>query len=445
MLRRTFAAALAATGLVHAQKAAPGQNCPKDSPCCGLYMDCGVGAYCVQGCDPVHSHSLEACVPNPQCKSGTYKFDSLNDVQTIDKYLGDDSKINWVSQGKPVLYNDAVLLTMAEGTVGTLLSSAFYVWYGKVCAKMTTSQGQGVVTAFILMSDAKDEIDYEWVGVDVNTAQSNFYFQGITNYNNGKNLPVSNTVSNVHEYCIDWTPDQLKWVIDGDVARTLNKKDTWNETSKNYHYPQTPSRIMLSLWPAGLPSNEEGTIEWAGGEIDWNSKYMQNGYYYAMVKEVTVDCYDPPASAKGNGGKTYIYKDRAAVEGSVELSDKHVILGSLYATGEDPDEGAETATSGSAKPTKAVNVVPGGVIGGGGRGEGVETSALATATDANGQPQQTGGNGGGNGGNGGNNGNNGGGDRAFNQGDDDEGAGSLTKVGGGAIAFAIALLGLVAL
>lgn len=144
-------------------------------------MDCGVGAYCVQGCDPVHSHSLEACVPNPQCKSGTYKFDSLNDVQTIDKYLGDDSKINWVSQGKPVLYNDAVLLTMAEGTVGTLLSSAFYVWYGKVCAKMTTSQGQGVVTAFILMSDAKDEIDYEWVGVDVNTAQSNFYFQGITN------------------------------------------------------------------------------------------------------------------------------------------------------------------------------------------------------------------------------------------------------------------------
>lgn len=144
-------------------------------------MDCGVGAYCVQGCDPVHSHSLEACVPNPQCKKGTYKFNNLNDVQTIDRYLGDDSKINWVSQGKPVQYNDAVLLTMAEGTVGSLLSSAFYVWYGKVCAKMTTSQGQGVVTAFILMSDAKDEIDFEWVGSNINEAQTNFYFQGITN------------------------------------------------------------------------------------------------------------------------------------------------------------------------------------------------------------------------------------------------------------------------
>lgn len=262
--------------------------------------------------------------------------------------------------------------------------------------------------------------------------------------NNGKNLGVSNTVSNVHEYCIDWSPDQLKWEIDGEVLRTLNKKDTWNETSKNYHYPQTPSRIMLSLWPAGLPSNAEGTIEWAGGEIDWNSKYMQNGYYYAMIESITVDCYDPPKAAKGNGGKTYLYTNRAAVEGSVELSDKHVILGSLYATGEDPQEGASTATTGGSKPTKAVNVVPGGVIGGGGRGEGVETSALPEATNVSGDPQQPGGNDGGNGGNNNNGGNLGGGDRGFSQGDENEGAGSITKVGGGAIAFAVALLGLVA-
>ena len=46
---------------------------------------------------------------------------------------------------------------------------------------MTTSQGAGVVTAFILMSDAKDEIDFEWIGVDTEHVQSNYYFQGITN------------------------------------------------------------------------------------------------------------------------------------------------------------------------------------------------------------------------------------------------------------------------
>ena len=116
------------------------------------------------------------------CKSADYTLDSLDDVQTIDKYLGDSSKINWQSQGKPVTYDadKSLLLTMAEGTVGTLLASTHYVWYGKICATMTTSQGKGVVTAFIMMSDARDEIDFEWVGTDIKNAQSNFYSQGVT-------------------------------------------------------------------------------------------------------------------------------------------------------------------------------------------------------------------------------------------------------------------------
>jgi beta-glucanase (GH16 family) len=98
----------------------------------------------------------------------------------IDKYLGDNSNINWVSSGKPLVYQDSLLLTLAEGTVGTLLASTHYVWYGKICAKMTSSQGQGVVTAFILMSDVKDEIDFEFVGVDTQHTQSNYYSQGVT-------------------------------------------------------------------------------------------------------------------------------------------------------------------------------------------------------------------------------------------------------------------------
>jgi hypothetical protein len=252
-------------------------------------------------------------------------------------------------------------------------------------------------------------------------------------------LTVGNTREKVHEYCIDWKPDELKWIVDGEEMRSVQRKDTWNSTANRFDYPQTPSRIMLSLWPAGLPSNEKGTIEWAGGEIDWNSPYMQNGYYYAMVQSVSVECYDPPQGAKGNGDKTYIYTDRAATNNTIELSNKEVILGSLYATGEDPDEGATTASTG-AKPTKtAGNLVPGGNPGGGGRGDGVETSGLATATDAPdaGQPQPTS--------------NNGAGGQDFNQGADNAGNdGSalqpgLGKVGGGAVAIVVALLGLVVL
>lgn len=181
----TAAALLATFSLTLAQsdspKCSPSQKCPSSAPCCSQYGQCGVGAYCLGGCDPISSFDLQSCMAAPVCKSGDFKLDSLDDVAANTVYLGDASSVNWVSSGKPVTYNgDSLLLTMAPSTVGTLLSSTHYVWYGKISATMTTSQGQGVVTAFILMSDVKDEIDFEFVGEDVSNAQSNYYWQGVT-------------------------------------------------------------------------------------------------------------------------------------------------------------------------------------------------------------------------------------------------------------------------
>jgi beta-glucanase (GH16 family) len=140
-----------------------------------------VGAYCLGGCDPRSSFSLESCVPEPVCQSKTYDFTSMDRITSKTEYLGDASKTDWVMDGNAVIYDSNVLLTMADGTVGTLLASSTYMWYGNVQATFKTSRGQGVVTAFILLSDVKDEIDYEFVGVELETAQSNYYFQGIPN------------------------------------------------------------------------------------------------------------------------------------------------------------------------------------------------------------------------------------------------------------------------
>ncbi|KAF2657011.1 glycoside hydrolase family 16 protein [Lophiostoma macrostomum CBS 122681] len=434
MVRRALTAALAATtfaGAAFAQDGATcgaGTLCPESAPCCGQYGQCGIGAFCLGGCDVVHSHALDSCVPNPTCQDATYTFKDLNNVQTIDKYLGDPSSIDWQSQGKPSIYNDNLLLTLGEDTSGTLLASTHYVWYGNICAKLTTSQGKGVVTAFIMMSDVKDEIDFEFVGADIQNAQSNFYSQGVTVYTNGKNLSVD-TTTNQHEYCVDWTEDTLKWSIDGNEMRSLDRKDTWNATSNRFDYPQTPARVMLSLWPAGISKNQPGTIEWSGGMIDWNSQYMTNGYYYAEVEQVTVKCYDPPDGVKKSGQKTYKYTDKAATNNTVEITDDLVILGSLYANGEDPDYGASTASG--AQPTMTGNTVPGGNSGGGNRAED-QSSAAGQPTGAGGsdQPAATG-------------------DGGFSQGGN-QGAGSslqpgLNKVGGGAIAIVVAVLGLMVL
>lgn len=240
---------------------------------------------------------------------------------------------------------------MAEGSVGTVLSSTHYVWYGNIKATLKTSKGAGVVSAFIMMSDMKDEIDYEWIGVDLDTVQTNYYYQGIPDYTHGANISLSDTYGNYHTYEIDWTPEKITWSVDGQVGRELNKEDTYNATSKRYDFPQTPSRVQLSLWPGGLATNDIGTINWAGGEIDWNSEEVQeNGYYFVSVKDIEITCYDPPATAKKTGDVSYIYDNVSGYEGNVVISNKKTVMKSLLGSGTNMDR--VSASKKPAKPTE---------------------------------------------------------------------------------------------
>lgn len=106
---------------------------------------------------------------------------STDTIVAQDKFLGDPTKGDWVlSDGSQVLTNsEGILLTMPKESAGTVLASTVYMWYGNVRARMKTSRGAGVVSAFILLSDVKDEIDFEFIGVDLETAQTNFYFQAL--------------------------------------------------------------------------------------------------------------------------------------------------------------------------------------------------------------------------------------------------------------------------
>ena len=49
-----------------------------------------------------------------------------------------------------------------------------------------------------------------------------------------------------------------------------------------------------SIWPAGIDSEPQGTIEWAGGLINWNdSDYEAAGHFYTLIKSVSIQCADP--------------------------------------------------------------------------------------------------------------------------------------------------------
>lgn len=158
------------------------------------------------------------------------------------------------------------------------------------------------------------------------------------------------------------------------AQRTLYAADTYNATTGEYQFPQTPSRIMLSLWPAGSSTNGKGTIDWAGGLIDWDSGYMVNGYYYAQIMNVDVECYSPASSANVTGSKSYVYNSDTGLNSSVAVTDDNTILASFYATGEnqsfDPNASSSSSSSASTTATQTASA------------SGSSTSTVAMATES---------------------------------------------------------------
>lgn len=346
-------------------------NCPEDLPCCSQYGMCGTGSYCLGGCDIRRSFNMSACMPMPRMKSFEESFEDIDHIEKQNEYLGNFTEADWVYTGHIANHDDALLLQMPNQSTGSVVSSTKYLWYGKVGATVKSSRGNGVVTAFITFSDVQDEIDYEFLGYDLEKVESNYYYQGVLNYTNQKMHDLSDTFQNWHYYEIDWKEDILTWSIDGNVVRTLKKSDTYNSTSDTYMYPQTPSRVQFSLWPGGGAGNAAGTIEWAGGKIDWDSEDIKKtGYYYAYVKNVSVETYDLPDFAKKNASNktddyhAFLYSSTKANEKDVFLTKKKTWLGSGDATGFDPDneEKVETTTSGSKTITKTLSRSKSGTV-----------------------------------------------------------------------------------
>ncbi|KAG6856951.1 hypothetical protein H0H87_011937 [Tephrocybe sp. NHM501043] len=152
------------------------------------------------------------------------------------------------------------------------------------------------------MSDVRDEIDWEFPGNQVKEGQTNFFWQGQvpTGSSNGHvETGLTDTYANYHDYTIDWQPKTLTFLIDEKVVRQVNAKDVSN-------YPNTPSRVQLSIWPAGTSASAEGTVNWGGGMINWKDPdFLAAGHFYAFVNRVTIECGDKNSRKAGEESYTY--------------------------------------------------------------------------------------------------------------------------------------------
>ncbi|CCE63815.1 hypothetical protein TPHA_0F03340 [Tetrapisispora phaffii CBS 4417] len=335
-------------------------HCPESMPCCSFTGVCGTGEYCLGSCNPAYSYSIDACLPVPVCKDMSTLFNKYSDkLVNAYSYLGNASEADWTYTGYVMDYEDeeSLVLAMPKNTTGTVLSTTRYMWYGKYSIRLKTSHLAGVITAIVLYSQVEDEIDYEFVGTDLDTAQTNFYWQGTLNYSNSANISTTDTFSNFHTYEIDWQEDKTVWSIDGVVGRTLYKNETYNATTGVYRYPQTPSRIQISIWPGGDSSQGQGTIEWAGGAIDWDAEDISDpGYYYMILNEANITCYDPPKGTTKNGTSSYKFvSSDSFLEKDVAIVDANMILKNLGDSGLTNYTSSSSSSSSSAKTSKTTS------------------------------------------------------------------------------------------
>lgn len=303
-------------------KCGSSQKCPEAWPCCSPYGQCGTGPICLGGCNPRFSYNETSCAPMPalvppnniEYFTGplSYFDGDENEKQLksrgflhFNKYLisGDDEEVQFMLDNIDFTYSGPVkieensgdvVLQMPKRSSGCLLATTKSFLYGKSSVRLKTARSQGVITSVVVMSAAGDEIDLEFRGSELDKVQSNYYYRGELIYNKMKEITVSSdTWATYHDYGIDWTADRIHWTVDGEIVRTLEKEETWDENLKIYKYPETPMRLEVGLWPGGSENNHPGTIDWAGGLIDWENSpdMIENGQFSAAVRSMEVSPY----------------------------------------------------------------------------------------------------------------------------------------------------------
>ncbi|RPD61467.1 hypothetical protein L226DRAFT_539800 [Lentinus tigrinus ALCF2SS1-7] len=329
---------LASFSAVSAQQCNATSLCPSSAPCCSEFGFCGTGDFCLGGCNPLASNTLTSCMPEPVCQNANLTFSDTSRILSNATYFdGNATKYDWVVNSGTIINSTSGELAMilTEDNGGTRLSSTRYVHYGQITARLKTGRWGGVVTAFITMSDIKDEIDWEFPGDQTTEGQSNFFWQGVVPQKTVGETHgnLSDTFSNYHDYTIDWQQDTLTWLIDGQTVRTLKRSDVTGDDGVS-RYPSTPSRVQLSIWPAGINSSGQGTIDWAGGLINWDDPdYKAAGHFYALVESVSVTCAD--SKSNPSDAQSYVYgKNASAFSPQVTVTNETTVnngAGSLRA------------------------------------------------------------------------------------------------------------------
>ena len=243
-------------------------------------------------CNPLNT----TCPPDP----------ALGTNHTFD-FIASSAGSTWNASAGTVAYtNEGAGFTINQKGDAPTIQTNFYLFFGQVEVWMRAAHGQGIVSSIVLQSDDLDEIDWEIIGSNTTHAENNYYGKGNTTaaVERAKWYPMPTPPQDTfHNYTTSWTKDQLDWYIDGNLIRTLKYEDA----NAGASYPQSPMYLKLGIWAAGDAANNNYTVQWAGGKVDYSK-----GPYTMSVKSARVTDF--------SSGKEYKYKDNSGAWQSIDIA-----------------------------------------------------------------------------------------------------------------------------
>lgn len=243
-------------------------------------------------CNPLEQTD---CPPNPALGVGNYTIDFTKSTMS--------NKVWNVTAGKIDYGDDGAEFAINKRGDSPTVQTNFYLFFGQVEVITKVASGQGIVSSVVLQSEDLDEIDWEWVGGNNSYVQTNIFSKGNqTDFSNSIHYPVDDVQNQWHNYTLNWSQEQLEWIVDGNIIRTLKYEDAKGGNG----YPQTPCNVRLGIWAGGDPKNPAGTIEWAGGETNY-----KDGPFVQSVKSVRV--------SDASRGTQYVYGDTSGNWQSIKI------------------------------------------------------------------------------------------------------------------------------
>lgn len=166
-------------------------------------------------------------------------------------------------------FDDRVELELRRMRVGdkTLAGAEYqrrgFYSFGRFEVVMTPAPGSGTVSSLFThthaqFGDPHDEIDIEFLGKDLSVLAANYFTDGASHGTIPIRLPFDAS-EEIHLYAFEWEPDAIRWYVNDQLWHTA--------TAKDQPIPQSPGRIIISLWSGGpgqfdwhgVPTFEDGT------------------------------------------------------------------------------------------------------------------------------------------------------------------------------------------